>query len=257
MARETVDVLADGGFGAVLFTRRDKIMSIKIRRSIDRGFTDHGWLKSHHTFSFADYYDPAYMGFRSLSVINEDYVAGGGGFGSHPHQDMEIITYVLEGALTHKDSMGHEEKINGGDIQKMSAGTGVTHSEFNSDPEKTVHFLQIWITPNKRGIPPAYHQTTLPKSFKEGLLLIASDHKSANKVFLQQEAQVFIGRFKAKDRHSYYIKPNRGVWLQMITGQVVANEQELNDSDAIAVENEPELAIKIFKDSEFLLFDLV
>ncbi len=231
-------------------------MTIKIRRADDRGFADHGWLKSYHTFSFADYHDPAYMGFRSLRVINEDSIAGGMGFGPHPHQDMEIITYVLEGALTHKDSMGHQEEINAGDIQKMSAGTGVTHSEFNADPKKTVHLFQIWILPNKRGIAPAYQQTTIQNSFKDGVLLIAGDKKKADTVSLQQDAQVFIGRFKAGVRHSYNIKPKRGVWLQMITGQAVVNEQELNDSDAVAVENESVLAIKILKDSEFLLFDL-
>ncbi len=231
-------------------------MAIKIRRADNRGFTDHGWLKSYHTFSFADYHDPAYMGFRILRVINEDYVAGGGGFGSHPHQDMEIITYVLDGTLAHKDNMGHQENIITGDIQKMSAGTGVTHSEFNADPKKTVHFFQIWILPNKRGIAPAYQQTTIRKSFKDGLLLIASDNKGSETISLQQDAQIFLGRFKAGGRHSYRIKPKRGVWLQMITGHVVVNEQELNDSDAVAVENESALAIKTLKDSEFLLFDL-
>jgi len=231
-------------------------MAIKIRRADDRGFADHGWLRSYHTFSFADYHDPAHMGFRSLRVINEDYVVGGRGFGAHSHQDMEIITYVLEGVLAHKDSMGHQENINAGDIQKMSAGAGVTHSEFNADPQKTVHLFQIWILPDKHGIPPAYQQTSLQKSFKDGLLLIASNHESVDRVSLQQDAQVFIGRFKAGSRYSYNIKPERGVWLQMTTGHLIVNEQELYNSDAVAVENESALAIKMLKDSEFLLFDL-
>ena len=178
------------------------------------------------------------------------------GFGSHPHQDMEIITYVLEGTLAHKDSMGYQESINTGDIQKMSAGTGVTHSEFNADSKKTVHFFQIWILPNKRGIAPVYQQTTIRKSFKDGLLLIGNYSKTVDTIFLQQDAQIFIGRLKAGGRHSYSIKPKRGVWLQMITGHVVVNEQELNGSDAVAVENESILAIKTMKNSEFLLFDL-
>jgi redox-sensitive bicupin YhaK (pirin superfamily) len=232
-------------------------MGIEIRRSKDRGLAEHGWLKSYHTFSFADYYDPAQMGFRSLRVINEDYVAGGMGFGAHPHKDMEIITYVLEGVLAHKDSIGNQENINAGDFQKMSAGTGVTHSEFNADPKKTVHFFQIWIQPNKRGIAPVYQQTTIEKSFKDGLLLVASDTGREKTIFLQQDAQVFVGRFKSGMIHSYNIKSGRGVWLQMIKGHITINDQELNDSDAAAVENEAILKIKMLKDSEFLLFDLI
>ncbi len=231
-------------------------MTIKIRRAQDRGFADHGWLKSHHTFSFADYHDPAQMGFRTLRVINEDFVLGGRGFGSHPHQDMEILTYVLEGTLAHKDSMGHQGNIKAGDIQKMSAGTGVTHSEFNAHPQETVHLFQIWILPNKRGIPPAYCQTTLQGPVKDNLLLIASGQKSENTVFLQQDAQVFIGRFKAGAKCSYNIIPKRGIWLQVTTGQILVNEQELFNSDAAAVENESVLTLKMLKDSEFLLFYL-
>jgi redox-sensitive bicupin YhaK (pirin superfamily) len=169
---------------------------------------------------------------------------------------MEIITYVLEGTLTHKDSMGHQGNIKAGDIQKMSAGTGVTHSEFNADPQKTVHLFQIWVQPNSRGIAPAYQQITLQGSFKNGLLLVASEHKNADTVFLQQDAQIYIGRFKAGARHLYHVKPKRGLWLQMAAGHTVVNEQELNNSDALAVENEPVLTIKMLKDSEFILFDL-
>jgi len=231
-------------------------MAINFRRANERGHADHGWLKSYHTFSFADYHDPAHMGFRSLRVINEDTIRGGMGFGAHPHQDMEIITYVLEGTLTHKDSMGHQENINAGDVQKMSAGSGVTHSEFNADPQKPVHLFQIWILPNKRGITPAYHQTTIQKSFEDGLLLIASDQKTADAVFLQQDAQVFIGRFKAGKDHSYSVKPDRGVWLQMTKGQLIVGGQTLNNSDAVAIEDESNLSIKAAKNSEFLLFDL-
>ncbi len=231
-------------------------MAINIRRANDRGHADHGWLKSYHTFSFADYHDPAHMGFRSLRVINEDVISAGKGFGAHPHQDMEIITYVLEGTLAHQDSMGHQENINAGDLQKMSAGSGVTHSEFNADPQKPVHLFQIWILPNKRGIKPVYQQTTIQKSFKDGLLLMASDQKTSDTIFLQQDAQIFMGRFKAGRDHSYSIKPNRGVWLQMTKGQLIVGGQTLNNSDAMAVENEPSLAMKALKDSEFLLFDL-
>ena len=231
-------------------------MAIKIRRYSDRGFADHGWLKSFHTFSFADYFDPAFMGFRTLRVINEDYISGGMGFGTHPHKDMEIITYVLEGSLTHKDSMGNQENINAGDIQKMSAGTGVKHSEFNADPQKSVHLFQIWIQPNKTGIAPAYQQTTLPKSFKESLLLIAGPLKSAGVISLEQDAKVYIGRFKSGDSYSYTIGPKRAVWLQMITGHIRVNDQELKDSDAAAIENESGLTISIQNDSEFILFDL-
>ncbi len=232
-------------------------MSINLHRAQDRGHADHGWLKSYHTFSFADYHDPAHMNFRSLRVINEDYISGGMGFGAHPHQDMEIITYVLEGTLAHKDSMGHQENINAGDVQKMSAGSGVTHSEFNADLKKTVHLFQIWILPNKRGITPAYHQITVPKSFKDGLLLIAGDKKASEMLPLQQDAQVFIGRFKAGMTYAYSIKPKRGVWLQMTCGHLTVQTQALNNSDAVAVQNESGFAIKTMKDSEFLLFDLV
>ena len=231
-------------------------MSIKIRRSEERGFVDHGWLKSYHTFSFADYHDPAYMGFRTLRVINEDYIAGGRGFGAHPHQDMEIITYVLDGVLAHKDSMGNQENINTGEIQKMSAGTGVVHSEFNADPKKTVHLFQIWILPNKRGFKPAYQQASIPTLFNDGLRLIASQGQNDETILLHQDAQLYLGRFKAGRIYSYDLKPKHGVWLQMITGSVRVNEQQLNDSDAAGIENESVLTIKISKDSEFLLFDL-
>lgn len=232
------------------------MLNFKIRRAEDRGFTDHGWLKSYHTFSFADYHDPAYMEFRSLRVINEDYVVGGKGFGAHSHQDMEIITYVLEGTLTHKDSMGHQENINAGEIQKMSAGTGVTHSEFNADQEKTVHLFQIWILPDKQGIPPAYQQITLQKSLKNGLLLFASNHENVDSILLQQDAHVYVGRFKEGAEHTYNIKPKRGIWLQMTKGHVLVKGQELFNSDAVGVEDEGALNIKILKRSEFLLFDL-
>ena len=231
-------------------------MSFKMRLSDERGYANHGWLKSYHTFSFADYHDPAHMGFRSLRVINEDYIAGGKGFGSHPHQDMEIITYVLDGVLAHKDSMGHQEKILAGDIQKMSAGPGIVHSEFNADPQKTVHLFQIWIQPNKRGIAPAYQQISIPPSFKDGLRLIAGEEKGAKTIPLQQNARLYLGRFKAGSQHSYSIQPKRGIWLQMITGQAEINKLELNDSDALAIENETSFNINIIKDCEFLLFDL-
>jgi len=232
-------------------------VSIKIRRANERGFANHGWLKSYHTFSFGDYHDPDYMGFRSLRVINEDSVAAAEGFGSHPHQDMEIITYVLKGSLAHKDSMGNQKNINAGDIQKMTAGSGVIHSEFNADSKNAVHFFQIWILPNKRGLAPSYQQTTIQKSFQQGLLLILSDRTSSDALLIQQDAQVFLGRFKAGEVHSYNIKPKRGIWFQMITGRLRVDSLELNDSDAIAVEHESVLSIQILKDSEFLLFDLV
>ncbi len=178
------------------------------------------------------------------------------GFGSHPHQNMETITYVLEGTLAHKNGTGHQENINARDIQKMSAGTGVMRSEFNTDIKKAVHIFQIWILPNKRGVPPEYQQTTIQKFLKDGLLLIASSQKGADTIFLQQDAQVFIGCFKTAAKYSYNIKPKRGLWLQMTAGHTVVNEQELNASDAAAVENEPALTIKTLKDSKFLLFDL-
>lgn len=228
-------------------------MSVTIRRAKDRGHAAHGWLESWHTFSFADYYDPGHMAFRSLRVINEDFIAGGMGFGEHPHKDMEIITYVLEGTLAHRDSMGHQENIKAGDVQKMSAGAGVTHSEFNADPKKRVHLFQIWIMPDKRGIEPAYSQMTLPDF--SGLRLIAGK-KAKDVLPLQQDAQLFIGRFKAGETHTYTIKPNRGVWLQMTKGHLAANGQVLQGSDAAAIENESSLNLTMAKDSEFLLFDL-
>lgn len=233
---------------------------IVIRKSQDRGHAQHGWLDSYHSFSFADYYDPTWMGFRSLRVINEDRVSPAQGFGSHPHKDMEIITYVLSGQLKHKDSMGNEGVINPGEIQKMSAGTGIVHSEFNASSKEEVHLLQIWITPDTAGLKPAYEQNLLPVDQENSLY--------AFPITIHQDAKVFRGRLSKGQELCYDLGKGRGVWLQMITGSLSVNSSSLEAGDAALVEKETKLQFT-FRDGakfttseaigpfcEFLLFDL-
>jgi len=221
---------------------------IIIRKSQDRGHVQHGWLDSYHSFSFADYHDPQWMGFRSLRVINEDRVAPAQGFGSHPHRDMEIITYVLSGQLKHKDSMGNEGIINPGEVQKMSAGTGVVHSEFNASSKKEVHLLQIWITPNAKNLKPAYEQNLLPVDQKDSLIEFP--------VKIHQDAKIFRGRLSKGHELDFRVGKDRGAWIQMISGSVSANVNILKAGDAAAVERETSLQFKSSSESEFLLFDL-
>ncbi len=231
---------------------------ITLRPSQKRGYADHGWLKSHFTFSFAEYQDPAYMGFRSLRVINEDYVAPGQGFGTHPHRDMEIFTYVIDGALAHKDSMGHASSLSAGQVQKITAGTGISHSEFNGSDKDPVHLLQIWILPEKRGLVPSYQEYTLAvPDDKNPLLLMGSPSGGKNVVKFNQDVFVYRGILKTDQDVEYSIKLGRGAWVQMIKGRLTVNDTLVSGGDGAAIENENILSFKAQKDAEFLLFDLV
>jgi redox-sensitive bicupin YhaK (pirin superfamily) len=230
---------------------------IVVRRAQDRGHANHGWLDSHHTFSFADYYDPREMGYGALRVINEDRVAPGKGFGTHPHRDMEIISYVLEGALAHKDSMGTGSVIRPGDVQRMSAGTGVLHSEFNPSPQDQVHFLQIWIEPNERGIAPSYEQKNFSSDQKQGRLrLIASPDAADGSVKIHQDARVYAAVLDGDDVASYALAPGRNAYMHVARGAVQLNGSALSAGDGAKVSGEQELRLSGGKAAEVLLFDL-
>jgi len=228
-----------------------------IRRAEERGHSDHGWLDSHHTFSFADYYDPKHMGFRSLRVINDDRVEPGRGFGSHPHRDMEIISYVLEGALQHKDSMGTGSIIRPGDVQRMSAGTGVLHSEFNASSTEPVHFLQIWIVPDRRGMAPSYEQKTFPRIEKQGRLrVVASPDGREGSVAIHSDAVVHAGLFTRREATDLALPPGRSAWVQVARGKVRVNGRELKAGDGAALSEERSVTLEGVDDGEVLLFDL-
>jgi redox-sensitive bicupin YhaK (pirin superfamily) len=235
---------------------------LTIRKSSERGHADHGWLDSHHTFSFANYYDPAHMGFRSLRVINEDRVAQGRGFGAHAHRDMEILSYVLSGKLAHKDSMGHTEVLGPNEIQKMSAGTGVVHSEFNGSDSEPVHFLQIWIEPKTRGTAPAYEQLKFePEEKHNRFKLLASPTPTPGAATLNQDAKVSVAELEPGHKLEYELPGSRHAWLHVIRGEVSVNGKALSTGDAVAVEHEPSLEIaapsgQSSDTSEILLFDL-
>jgi hypothetical protein len=230
---------------------------ITIRKSEERGHANHGWLDSYHTFSFASYYDPQHMEFRSLRVINQDKVAGGKGFGTHPHRDMEIITYMLDGALEHKDSMGNGSVIQVGDVQRMSAGTGVTHSEFNPSPTETAHLLQIWILPNQVNVKPSYEQISFDREEKlNQLRLIASPDGRDRSVTIYQDAYIFASILEDGAEVIHKVDQDRHVWLQVAKGSVLVDDSLLNAGDAIANDRLGDLKI-IGKDgAEVLLFDL-
>ncbi len=245
--------LADGS--SVVHHR--PVMKLKLRRSEERGHADHGWLKSQHTFSFADYYDPKHMGFRSLRVINQDVIAPGAGFPTHPHRDMEIFTYMLEGALQHRDSMGNGRVLKPGQIQMMSAGRGVTHSEFNPSSTEGGHLLQIWIQPNERGLVPSYTEWH-PKpedDTAEKVLLISQDGRNDSAV-IHQDAEVYRVRLDAGQNLIHTVRAERGVWLQLITGTVSVNGTNLKPGDAISTEEAGAFEIKASDKAEALLFDL-
>lgn len=228
-----------------------------LRKAAERGHARHGWLDSHHTFSFASYQDPKHMGFRALRVINDDRVEAGQGFGAHPHRDMEIISYVLEGALAHKDSMGTGAVIKPGDVQRMSAGTGVVHSEFNASRDEQVHFLQIWLIPDQHGIPPSYEQKTFPDAEKRGRLrLVASPDGAEGSITIHTDARVYAGVFGAGDRASFTLPARRGAWVHVAAGKVRLNGIELATGDGVAIEDERELAIEGVDEAELLVFDL-
>ena len=230
---------------------------ITLRRSGDRGLADHGWLKSLHSFSFADYHDAEHMGWGNLRVINEDRVAAGQGFGQHGHRDMEIISYVLEGALAHRDSMGNVKRIPPGDVQRMSAGTGVVHSEFNHAKDLTTHFLQIWILPNVQGIAPSYEQKAFTEEEKRGKLrLVASPDGAGGSVVVHADAKMYAGLFDAGEQASLAADPARKYYVHLILGDLKVNGQALRGGDAAKLERESEIALTDGKDAEVLVFDL-
>ena len=230
---------------------------INIRRSQDRGHADHGWLKSQHTFSFAGYYDPANMGFHDLRVINEDRVAPAGGFPTHPHQDMEIITYVIEGALEHKDSMGNGSVIRKGDIQRMSAGRGITHSEFNHSASEPVHFLQIWVLTEEPGIDPSYEQKRfVDTAITNQLNLIAAKGGAGSAIHVNQDVEIYAAKLHSGHDVEWVPNPLRHVWVQLVEGEITVNGDRLSTGDGAAISNESKIVIKAGKDSEFLLFNL-
>ncbi|QWD64840.1 pirin family protein [Polynucleobacter sp. MWH-UH2A] len=228
-----------------------------IRKSQDRGYADHGWLKSFHSFSFAGYHDPQFMGWGNLRVINEDRVDPGMGFGKHGHRNMEIISYVLSGELAHEDSMGNIKGIPPGDVQRMSAGTGVMHSEFNHAKDQTTHFLQIWIEPNQFEIAPSYEQKTIPASNKEGkLCLVASPNGEAGSVSISADAKMYAGLFDGEQSANLKLDPSRKAYIHLIRGSLHINGQELNSGDALLIQDESQLQISNGKNAEVLVFDL-
>ena len=232
---------------------------IQIRRSEERGHANHGWLNTYHSFSFADYYDPKFMGFRTLRVINEDRVAPGAGFGMHGHRDMEILTYVVKGSLAHKDSMGHQQTLGPNEIQRMSAGTGVRHSEFNPSNTEAVHFFQIWIEPASDGTPPSYEQIRFDPQEKRNRLLSLAGPKNGNGAArINQDAQVFVAELEQGAAISHHLTPERSAWVHVVRGEVMVNGAALRTGDAAAVSGEEQLSLTggDAESSELLLFDL-
>jgi quercetin 2,3-dioxygenase len=229
----------------------------EIRRSDERGLADHGWLKSFHTFSFADYYDARHMGFGPLRVINEDRVQPGAGFGTHGHRDMEIISYVLDGELAHQDSMGNGSVIRPGDVQRMTAGTGVRHSEFNGSKERPVHFLQIWIEPRSRGIEPGYEEKNFTAEEKQGRLrLIASPDRAEGSVLIHQDARLYAGLFRGAERAHLALAPQRVAYVQVARGSITANGVQLATGDALQVTQSDAVVLENGQEAEVLVFDL-
>ncbi len=230
---------------------------LKIRKSTDRGHIQHGWLDTYHTFSFSEYYEPAHMGFSVLRVINEDRIEGGQGFGTHPHRDMEIITYVVEGALEHRDTLQNSSIIRPGDAQRMSAGTGIEHSEKNHSPTKPVHLLQIWILPEANGLNPGYEQKSFEAQIEaKNFTLIASRNRKEGSIHLNQDVDIYSARPKANSLIEYSVREKRNCWIQLVKGEILVNDVHLGVGDGLAAENETKLKIHTKVDSEFLLFDL-
>ena len=230
---------------------------IQIRKSKERGHANHGWLDSHHTFSFANYYDAKFMGFHDLLVINEDRVTPGAGFGTHGHQDMEIISYVLKGALEHKDSLGTGSVLKPGDVQRMSAGTGVRHSEFNHSKSEALHFLQIWISPEQKDIEPSYEEKHFTSDEKKNQLkLIVSPDGKNGSLRIHQDAQVFASVLEKGITLKHSLNKSRNGWVQVIRGTIRINGQSLDEGDGAAITEEETLELRAMKDSEFLVFDL-
>ena len=230
---------------------------ITLRKSQDRGYADHGWLKSYHSFSFAGYYDPQHMGWGNLRVINEDRIASGSGFGTHGHRDMEIISYVISGALAHDDSMGHGTAIPPGDVQRMSAGLGVTHSEFNHSQDIATHFFQIWIEPRERGLTPAYEQKTFAAAEKRGRLrLIVSQDGAQGSVSIHADAALYAGLFDGDETATVSLNPERKGYVHLVRGALDVNGQRLHTGDAALLAGEITLTLAAGQDAEVLVFDL-
>ena len=229
----------------------------QIRRSQERGFADHGWLKSFHTFSFADYYDPEHVEFGPLRVINEDRVQAGAGFGTHAHRDMEIVSYVLSGELAHKDSLGNGSTIRPGDVQRMSAGSGVRHSEFNPSPSQGAHFLQIWIQPNARNIEPSYEEKHFEPEEKRGhLRLIVSPDRAQGSLLIHQDARIYAGVFNGPEAADLKVSEGRRLYLHVARGAISANGVALSAGDALRITGEGGLHLQAGRDAEVLVFDL-
>ena len=230
---------------------------VTLRRSQERGYADHGWLKSYHSFSFAGYYDPAHMGWGNLRVINEDRIAPGTGFGTHGHRDMEIISYVLQGELAHQDSMGNVKGIPPGEVQRMSAGRGVMHSEFNHAPNQTTHFLQIWIEPNMTGIAPSYEQKAFADADKRGQLrLVASPDGANGSVTIHADAAMYAGLFDGGETAELALNPARRGYVHLVRGELEVNGQRLQAGDAALLQGEPRVTLGNGREAEVLVFDL-
>lgn len=228
---------------------------ITVRKSEDRGHAEHGWLSTAYSFSFSDYYDPKFMGFKTLRVINQDVIDPKKGFGAHPHKDMEILTYILDGTLEHKDTMGNHSQIQKGEFQLMTAGSGVEHSEFNPSKDKKAHLLQIWIHPEKKGLTPGYQQKSFA-NHQEGLRLVVSPEGKEGSLKIHQDANIYLGRLKSGDEVGVSIAEGRHAWIQMIEGRLNVNGVALKPGDGASVSQEGKLTLKAAESSEFLLFDL-
>ncbi len=228
-----------------------------IRKAEERGHLDHGWLNTYHTFSFGRYHDPEHMGFRALRVINEDRVRPGEGFGTHPHRDIEIVTYVLEGAIEHRDSMGNGEVLRPGEIQRMSAGTGITHSEFNPSSETPLHFYQIWLLPERAGITPSYEQKRFAEAGRRNALqLVTSPVGAAGSLTIHQDLHIYLGQLDSNASVTHELANDRHAWLQVLRGRVTLNSVPLGTSDGVAVSDEETLTVTAASDAEVMLFDL-
>ena len=230
---------------------------LQVRKANERGHANHGWLEAYHTFSFSSYQDPEHMKFRALRVMNEDRVQPGQGFGTHPHRDMEIVTYVLEGALEHKDSMGNGEVLRAGEFQRMSAGTGITHSEFNPSPTDPVHLYQIWLLPQSKGIEPSYEQKRFPDDEQHNRLrLVASPTAEQGSLHIHQDVRIFLSKIEAQKTVTHELHQGRHAWFQVLRGSVALNDENLDTSDGVAISGESTLTIQATSDAEIMLFDL-
>ena len=235
----------------------DYLAMMNIRKANERGHAEHGWLDSYHTFSFANYYDPKWMGYRTLRVINDDLVMPGMGFDTHPHRDMEIITYVLSGQLEHRDSMGNGRVIKPGDVQYMAAGTGVLHSEFNPSKDEAVHLLQIWITPDRKGATPRYAEKSFANATAGALNLATSKTGRDGSITINQDAELWLAKLNPKQTVTHNLSSNRHAWVHVADGEVVLNGQTLQTGDAAAISDEKKIELTANRPSQVLLFDLI